>query len=153
MSAPLWPLYRDAENLDGCHVTESNTHVKVGLARLASSVTTLVNSAVRVGTVWVFSPRLETLMSRRPPRQLLSQTILMESEPSTTVASVCRRHVNLTANGRTLPAGWTPLFDEEVIVCSHVVRSGLTIQLTDGGPSVTAEMPSDVVGLPFGAAP
>src|SRR4051812_22498562 len=65
-------------------------------------------------------------MTLRPPRQLLTETILMESKPSTTVASVCRSDVNLTASGRPFPAGWTLLFDEEVIVCSHGVRTGLT---------------------------
>ena len=28
----------------------------------------------------------------------------------------------------------------------------ITIQLTDGGPSMTSEFPSDVAGPPFGAA-
>jgi hypothetical protein len=29
----------------------------------------------------------------------------------------------------------------------------LSIQLTDGGPSVAPELPTDVAGPPFGAAP
>ena len=32
-------------------------------------------------------------------------------------------------------------------------RARITIQLTDGGPSVAPELPSCVAGPPFGAAP